>query len=164
MSGLQPRHVLATQFFSALRTYPGPLPNSNKDYRTCPARPFFAAVKSPIRHVRLANRVILNLTGHIWSRYRTCPVPKLGSRDGFSTCPTPDIGHVRFSDTPTSRFLLGAIKGPPHPQLGWPLSSLEYNLNQSFLSSKPLSHSQASLQYKLPKRDLSHSLEWRTQP
>jgi hypothetical protein len=48
--------------------------------------------------------------------------------------------HVQISDTPTERFLLGAIKGSPcPPSLPWPLYYFENTLNQYFLSSKPLS-------------------------
>jgi hypothetical protein len=50
-------------------------------------------------------------------------------------------------------------KAPHAPQLDWPLGSHANTLNQPFLSSKPLSLSQASLKSKFHKRDLSHSLE-----
>jgi hypothetical protein len=64
-----------------------------------------------------------------------------GAEARFWICPTPDTRHVRVSDTSTGIFLLEVIKAPPHPplELDWPLSSLKYTLNQTFLNSKSLS-------------------------
>jgi hypothetical protein len=44
--------------------------------RTCPAKPFSTAAKSPAGHIRLAYRVTVNLIGHTRSLYRTCPTPQ----------------------------------------------------------------------------------------
>jgi hypothetical protein len=72
------------------------------------------------------------------ARHRTCPMPRLGFRDGVRTCSALDTGHVRVSDTLMGRFLLGAIKAPLAP------SSVGH-------LAQNLSLSQASLQSKLPR-------------
>jgi hypothetical protein len=69
----------------------------------------------------------------------------------------PRSGHVRVSHTPTSRFPWGAIKGPP--RLSSPVDHfihLKYTLRHSL--QLKISLSQASLQSRLPRRDLSHPL------
>jgi hypothetical protein len=67
-------------------------------------------------------------------------------------------GHVLVSDTSMARFSWGAIKGP---------SCLSSTIGHSFHIANILRHSlkiptsllQASLKFKLPRRDLSLTLE-----
>jgi hypothetical protein len=73
----------------------------------------------------------------------------------------PRPGHVWVSDTPTATFSSGAIKGP---------SRLSSMVGNSFHIANTLRHSlelptsllQASFKSKLPRRDLSLTLEWPT--
>jgi hypothetical protein len=93
---------------------------------------------------------------------RTYPVPKPVSRVVCGTCPTPipnksgpRPGHVWVFDTPMARFSWGAIKGP-HTSLAWLATHFTLQtLWDTLLSSQPLSS-------KLPRRDLSLTLEWPT--
>jgi hypothetical protein len=114
---IKTRHVWAAQFFSALRTYPDPLLDSSKDYRTYPVpgsdiTGHFLDIFGP-------------WTGYIWllslnpglAQTPDMSCAEADSRDSCRTCPAPDTGHVRVSDTPMGRFLLGAIKGPHAPLL-----------------------------------------------
>jgi hypothetical protein len=73
----------------------------------------------------------------------------------------PRLRHVRVSDSSNEQISLGGYKRPPHlslqgDHLFWP----EYTLRHSLMLKTPLP--QASLQSKLPKRDLSLTFEWPT--
>jgi hypothetical protein len=84
-----------------------------------------------------------------------------GAKAGFQRC-LADMsglhpGYIRIFDTPTGRFLLRAIKEvhTPFTPLATPLTRIHFE--PTLLELKP-SLLQASLKFKLPKRDLSHPL------
>jgi hypothetical protein len=108
----QPGHVQATQFLSALWTYPGSLSDSSKDYRTysAPGPDMSSLAKSSQRlspswtypaeqpYSRGRPRTYPvpgpNMSGssaltRVRPLHRTCLVPRLGSREGCRTCLTP---------------------------------------------------------------------------
>jgi hypothetical protein len=70
----------------------------------------------------------------------------------------PRLGHIRVFDTPTGRFPWGVIKGPLclFRPVGHSVQ-LVNTLRQSL--ELPTSLLQASFKFKLPRRDLSLTLE-----
>jgi hypothetical protein len=84
--------------------------------------------------------------------------PQAGLQRGVPDMSDPRPGHVRISDTPTARFSWGAIKVP---------SCLSSMVGHSFHIVNTLRHSfelptsllQDSFKSKLPRRDLSLTLE-----
>jgi hypothetical protein len=87
--------------------------------------------------------------------------PQAGFQRGWPDMFDPRPRHVRVSDNPTPRFSWGAIKGPPR---------LSSSVGHSIHIANTLRHSlqlptsllQASFKSKLPRRDLSLTLEWHT--
>jgi hypothetical protein len=86
--------------------------------------------------------------------------PQARFQRGWSDMSDPRLRHVWVSDTPTARFSWG-YKMPPH---------LSSTIGHSFHIANTLRHSlelptsllQASFKSKLPRRDLSLTLEWPT--
>jgi hypothetical protein len=138
--GPQARHVQPLSLIRLSSRVPEAFPGYVRPLdRTCPTQPNFSAAKSQTGHIRSPSQVLEKLVEHVWPRPR----------------------HVRVSDTPTARFSWGAINGPPRLSSSEELSIHIANTLRHSLEL-PTSLLQALFKFKLPRRDLSLTLEWPT--
>jgi hypothetical protein len=98
----------------------------------------------------------LSALSQVKAHNRTCPIRRPGSRQICRTCPAldPDMSTYLTHQRANS---LGGYKRPPHLSIpvGHPIH-LKYTLRPSL--QLKISLPQASLQSKLPRRDLRHPL------
>jgi hypothetical protein len=140
MSDLTP----APQWLSHSQPYLAPYLSSKDLFRTCPPPSSYMFSLSALSQVKSQGQDISDTQAGFQTRLLDISGPR------------PE--HVRMPDTPTARFPWGAIKVPPY------LSSLvghSFQLVNTLRYSLELSTSllQASFKSKLPKRDLSPTLE-----